>query len=132
MCSTSSACTPGSSGYDDFTAAENLQVEESTAENYLNALPPSTVKHKFVDLKDLQRKLAEYLQNEMPNTTANQFLVFSNILEDQVLGDGNEHSLYGGQITYSRTQKILIIKMPKKAQQVAKMGFTHLVDKKNQ
>ena len=66
----------------------------------------------------------------MPNTTANQFLVFSNIPEDQVLGECNEHSLCGGQITYSRTQKIVIIKMPKKAQQVAKMGFTYLVDKK--
>lgn len=71
MCSTSSACTSGSSGYDDFAAAEILQAEESTAENYLLALPPSAIKHKFVDLKDLQRKLTEYLQNEKPNTTAN-------------------------------------------------------------
>lgn len=126
----SSTCTSRYSGLDDFAAAEILQVGESAAENYLNALPLSTIKHKFVDLKDLQQKISEYLQSEMSNVTANQFLVYSNVPEDQVLDDDNEYSLYGGRITYSRTQKFLIIKMPKKAQQVAKVGFTHLVDTK--
>ena len=118
------------SGHDDLAAAEILQVEESAAENYLNALPLNTIKHKFINLKDLQQKISEYLQSEISNTTANQFLVYSDVPEDQVLDDDNEYSLYGGRITYSCTQKILIIKMPKKAQQVAKVGFTHLVDKK--
>lgn len=126
----SSTCTSRYSGHDDFAAAEILQVEESAAENYLNALPLDTIKHKFVNLKDLQQKISEYLQREMSNATANQFLVYSNVPEDQVLDDDNEYSLCGGRITYSRTQKILIIKMPEKAQQVAKVGFTHLVDKK--
>ena len=126
----SSTCTSRYSGHDDFAAAEILQVGESAAENYPNALPLNTIKHKFVDLKDLQQKISEYLQSEMSNATANQFLVYSNVPEDQVLDDDNEYLLYGGRITYSRTQKILIIKMPKKAQQVAKVGFTHLMDKK--
>ena len=123
----SSTCTSRYSGLDDFAAAEILQVGESAAENCLNALPLNTIKHKFVDLKDLQQKISEYLQSETSNVTANQFLVYSNVPEDQVLDDDNEYSLYGGRITYSRTQKFLIIKMPKKAQQVAKVGFTHLV-----
>lgn len=120
-----------SSGRDNFAAAEMLQVKESAAENYLKALPPNTIKHKFVHLKDLHQDLRTEMSKSNA-TTANQFLVYSNVPEDQVLDDENEYSLSGGRITYySRSQKkILILKMPTKAQQVAKTSFTFLVDQK--
>lgn len=79
----------------------------------------------------LQQKVIAYWKAELQNNNLSQFLVFLHVPEDQVLQIVDDSfSPLGGLVSYEFTTQTLIIKMPKKAHEVAKAQFAYLLNKK--
>jgi hypothetical protein len=96
----------------------------------LQVLPQTTVQHNFVSLDDLQQRLTDYRRAKQQSD--NQFIIFLHVPKGQVLQitDDSTFPLNGSRISYERTTKILIIKIPHEPHEVAKEEFANILNQK--
>jgi hypothetical protein len=111
-------------------------MESSTYSNtsstaFLEGLPDETPKYRFINVPDLERKVAVHQQDLLDKKTTNQFVVFLDIPDRAVCRITAESSpISHCRVFFAHSAKFLIIKMTSGIHERAAVVFSNLFEAK--
>jgi hypothetical protein len=110
---------------------ESSTYSDTSSTAFLEGLPDETPKYRFINVPDLERKVAVHEQDLLDKKTTNQFVVFLDIPDravDRITAESSPISHY--RIFFAHSAKVLIIKMTSMIHERAAAVFSNLFEAK--